>query len=174
MTESEARKITAYLATVYDVPAWTDERLRAFREAIADLDYAATQAAARRYVCTEARRPQPSDIRTLVVAARLQLPGAQAAWGELAAAIAAHATEPAFTHPALTRALRLTGRTWEHLRYLQFNQYAWLRRDFLAAYAEEAQAALTTAAVPPAALPDRAAARQILEAVQRAGGEGRA
>jgi hypothetical protein len=168
MTEAEARKITAYLAALYDVPAWTPERLRAFRDAIGDLEYGAAQAAAQRYMRTAPRRPQPSDLRALVTQARLQLPGPEEAWGELHAAMQQCREQPGFSHAAIGQALRLTGRTWEQLRFLQFDQYPWLRRDFLAAYGEVRERVSIETAAQRAALPDPAQARALLHAVAAA------
>lgn len=63
MTAHEAAKITAALASLYDVPAWTAERLDLFAAAIEDLDYAAAMRAAQVWMATRSERPQPADIR---------------------------------------------------------------------------------------------------------------
>lgn len=136
MTSTEARKITAMLASLYDVPAWTEDRLRGFASAIQDLDYEATGEAAQQYVKLRRERPQPADLRRLVVETDEGMPGPETAWGELHACLQTQAKLPTFSHDAIGEALRLTGRDWQELRLLQYDQYPWLRRDFLGAYRE--------------------------------------
>jgi len=162
MTDTEARKLTAHLAVLFDVPAWTKERLLAFSDAIRDLDHAAATRAVERYMRTHHERPQPSDLRTLVAQEGCGLLGPESAWGELHAAIQSHAEQPTL-HVAITDALRLTGRTWQALRLLQFDQYQWLRRDFLSAYREVSERELLTTQTSVGALPPtRAEAHAVL------------
>lgn len=164
MTKVEATKITSWLATLYDVPAWTDERMRAFRDAIMDLEYAAAQRAAERYVKTQTKRPQPSDIRELVVRDVLALPGPEEAWGELHEKLQRHSEFPEFSHEAIPEALRLTGRSWKDCRYLQYAQYPWLKRDFQNAYNELADRLQSGGQIEPNRI-GRDEARRLLDQI---------
>jgi hypothetical protein len=133
MTPAEARKITAMLATLYDVPAWTAERLKVFAQDIQDLDYAAAQAAAAQWRKTRRERPQPSDLRALVADTQLAMPSPEEAYGYLYDAIHVPRRRD-HLHPAILEAVHRLGHDWDTLGVLQYEQYPWLRRDFLATY----------------------------------------
>ena len=147
------------------MPAWESEKLRLFAADIQDLDYARATRAVEVYRRTRRERPQPCDIRALVTESTLQLLGPEQAWGILHEAIQRCDQEPVL-HPAIVRALRYTGRSWQALRVLPFDQYAWLRRDFLAAYREVTDGWQTRHQVDGTLLPTRTEAKQILGDLQ--------
>lgn len=134
--------------------------------AIADLDYSAAQIAVQHYVATHRERPQPADIRELVVNAALALPGPEEAWAEVLAAIASNH----FSHAAIEEAIRLTGRSPEDRAYLQYDQYPWFRRQFLSCY-QEVTAKMRTigACQTQPLLPSREEARTLLNDIHAAG-----
>lgn len=150
----------------YDVPAWEPERLQLFAADLVDLDYEAAAKAVTTYRRTRRERPQPCDIRALVTAATLQIPRPEHAWGILHDAIQRCDQAPEL-HPAIVRALRLTGRTWRDCRVLSYDQYPWLKRDFCAAYREVADGWQSRHQVDGVPLPTNAEAKQILSDVQR-------
>lgn len=160
MTRKQAILLTSLLATAYDVPAWTEDRIKLFANDIADLDYRAAQEAVEVYRRTRRERPQPSDIRDLVATATLDLPRPEEAWGRLHAAV--QSNDSSDLPDAIMEALRFTGRSWDDLRVLQYDQYPWLKRDFLAAYHEVCDGWHTHQQVGQIALPTRDEARQLL------------
>lgn len=137
MTQVESMKLTAMLASLYDVPAWTAERLEIFAAAIADLGYPDARTAVQTWMATRRERPQPSDIRALVSERAIDAPGVEEAWGLVAEAIRQCCySPPADLPPLCIEAMRRTGRAWRDLPMLPYDQYPWLQRDFQRAYRE--------------------------------------
>lgn len=135
MTKTEAARLVATLAELYDQPAWTEGRLRLFTEAIVDLDYDHALRAVETWMQTKAQRPQPADIRHMVAEAAVDLPDPEEAYGM----VVAYQEHPSTAPPvpaAVRHAVQLTGRIWDDIPYMQYDQYPWFRRDFLSAYRE--------------------------------------
>ena len=169
MTRKQSVQLASLLATLYDVPAWTEDRIKLFANDIVDLDYDAAKESVEVYRRTRSQRPQPSDIRELVATEALELLGPEEAWGELHAAIQRCHEIPTDFPPAITEALRFSGRSWVDLRTVQFDEYKWLKRDFIAAYREVTEGWQTRHQVGQLALPTRDEATQLLTEMRQHG-----
>lgn len=82
MNSSQSLKVVTMLMTVFDVPAWTDERRDAFQRAIEDLPYESGRTAAATWIRQQTRRPEPADIRRLAEATPISrgLPPPEGTW----------------------------------------------------------------------------------------------
>lgn len=122
MTEVEAQKLVTVLVTAWptsfarlDANQRTDT-MRLYREMIADLDYAAANAAVKRLIASSRFLPTVAEIRESAIQADCgpQRAGGEA-WGDVLAAVHRFGVyrSPAFADPLVARAVSALG--WEEI-----------------------------------------------------------
>lgn len=165
MTKTEAAQLLILLVSAYPTPGWPEDTITLYIDMILDLDASVAREQVRRWIATESERPTIADLRRVVAEHGLDLPGPEEAYGMVRDVMGSHGN---CDLPAAVReAVRLTGRTWEDLAYLQFDDYPWFRRDFLSAYREVRSRTLSDTQSRQGALPDRAEARALLDAIAK-------
>lgn len=167
MTRGEAFELVVRMAAAYPRSPLNEATIELYTDFLIDCDAGMAHCAIDLLIATSIFLPSIAEIRAAVAQLYVPACGPEAAWGELSLAIARCRDQPEFSCAAIAEALRMIGRSWHDLRMLPFEQYPWLRRDFLAAYREatertrrEAQA--SAGALPP---PSRQDAQRALQHV---------